>query len=300
MLLATDWQGGYYPTAPGTVTGMVAEGVWKEKKKDEEIKNYNSNTLKAINTEKNNLYTGKDPQKTLDWIAKNPLNTEYADTITKSQYESLVQNAHKQKIDKQLSTIGSSNWSDERKVTEYNDLLNTEGQYLDEKQKTEINRKIQNAENQIKVYKPYLDATNRAIAEKTTSGKSYWSVNSDGTVQYNWKGAGSSPYQKGQIDPRTFNFGQGQSSQDFFKTLVDQLNPSVVANDLPGATLSDKNSYFYTTGMYKIMRSLVNNNSIKELATAKKGKDLANPEIAEYYDRLKEYWSKANSGRYFE
>lgn len=300
LLLATDWQGGYYPTSPGTVTAMVAEGVWKDKKEQEAIKDYNSNTLKAINAEKNNLYTGKDPQKTLDWIAKNPLNTEYADTITKSQYESLVQNAHKQKIDKQLSTIGSSNWSDERKVTEYNDLLNAEEQYLDEKQKTEIKRKIQNAENQIMVYKPYLDATNKAIAEKTTSGKSYWSVNDDGTVQYNWKGAGNSPYPKGQIDPKTFNFGQGQSSQDLFKTLVDQLNPSVVANNLPGATTSDKASYFYTTSMYKIMRSLVNNDYIKALATAKKGKDLANPEIAEYYDRLKEYWSKANSGRYFE
>lgn len=283
-----------------TVSHPVNTAVAEHNKKEKAIKDYNSNTLKAINAEKNNLYTGKDPQKTLDWIAKNPLNTEYADTITKSQYESLVQNAHKQKIDKQLSTIGSSNWSDERKVTEYNDLLNAEEQYLDEKQKTEIKRKIQNAENQIMVYKPYLDATNKAIAEKTTSGKSYWSVNDDGTVQYNWKGAGNSPYPKGQIDPKTFNFGQGQSSQDFFKTLVDQLNPSVVANDLPGATLSDKNSYFYTTGMYKIMRSLVNNNYIKELATAKKGKDFANPEIAEYYDRLKEYWSKANSGRYFE
>ena len=299
LLLATDWQGGYYPTDKNTVTGMVAEGVWKEKKKDEEIKNYNSNTLKAINTEKNNLYTGKDPQKTLDWIAKNPLNTEYADTITKSQYEGLVENAHKQKIDKQLSTIGSSNWSDERKIKEYTDLKETEGQYMDQQTKTDIQRKIQNAETQLSVYKPYIEATNNALSKIPTDNDSYWTINNNGTIQYKWGSKSVSPYPTGEIDPATFDFGQGQSSQDFFNTFVTQLDPEVVASNLPGSTTKDKNTYFYTTGVYKIMRGLVNNDHIKGLATAKNGSAFANPKIKESYDKLKDYWKLANSGRYF-
>lgn len=287
-----------------TVSHPVKTAVTEHNKTEKAIKDYNSNTLKAIDAEKINLSTGKDPQKTLDWLAKNPLNTEYADVFTKSQYEGLEESAHKQKIDRQYSIIDSSNWSDERKITEYSDLLNTEGQYMDSQTKTNINRKIQNAKDQMYVYKPYLNATNNAIFEATKNGKSGWTINADGSVHYEHKGVGkSTPLpqdQKGDVDPATLDFGYSTTTQKFFIEFIKQLDPEVVASNLPGATSSDKNAYFYTTGTYKVLKNLMKNPYIPEYAVKKDNKgQYVNEDFNKAYTQMKEYWQKANSGHYF-